>query len=113
MTKKDMPDSSLPGRVYDAAGLVDCRTGSVVSREILSGDSGNVTVFAFDRGQSLSEHTAPFDAMVLGLDGEAEFRLGGEPKRIKPGDMLVMPADVPHAMKALTRFKMLLVMIKK
>ncbi len=112
MTEKDMPDS-LPGQVNDAAGLVDYQAGSIVSRELLSRDSGTVTAFAFDKGQTLSEHTAPFDAMVLGLDGEAEFRLGGEPKRLKPGSLLIMPANVPHAMRALTPFKMLLIMIKK
>ena len=103
----------LRGRVFELKGLVGYQAGSVVSREIVSQKTGTVTVFAFASGQGLSEHTAPFDAMVLGLDGEAEVFIGGEPNRVARGDMIIMPAGVPHALKATKNFKMLLVMIKK
>jgi len=106
----------MPGE-FDAKGvnlasLVEYQTGSVVSREVVKKPTGTVTVFAFDAGEGLSEHTAPFDAMVHLLDGEAEITIGGKPVAVKAGDMVVMPANVPHALKALKRFKMLLVMIR-
>ena len=98
-----------------AAKLVDLiayQTGSVVSREIISRPTGTVTLFAFDAGQGLSEHTAPFDAMVCVLDGQVEITIAGKKNSLGTGDMIVMPANQPHALKALARFKMLLVMIK-
>jgi quercetin dioxygenase-like cupin family protein len=85
---------------------------SVVSREIIRKPSGTMTVFAFDQGEGLSEHTAPFDAVVYLLEGEAEIRIDGTPYVVKEGEMIVMPANKPHALKAITRYKMLLVMIK-
>lgn len=85
---------------------------SVVSKTILKKDSGNVTLFSFDQGQGLSEHTAPFDAIVQVLDGSAEIRIGGEDRTVVAGNMIIMPADVPHALQAKERFKMLLIMIK-
>ena len=85
---------------------------SVVSREIIRKPSGTMTVFAFDQGEGLSEHTAPFDAAVYILEGEAEIRIDGKPSVVKEGDMIIMPAGKPHALKALTKYKMLLVMIK-
>lgn len=94
------------------ADMIDYRTGSVVSREILRQKAGTVTLFAFDQGQGLSEHKAPFDALVLLLDGEAEIVISGEPFRLKSGEMIIMPANEPHALKARKKFKMLLVMIK-
>lgn len=86
--------------------------GSVVSKTLIQKESGTVTVFAFDTEQGLSEHTAPFDAMVYILEGRAQITLGGEPKTVNSGEMLVMPANVPHALHAEERFKMLLVMIR-
>ena len=108
--KKDKED--LKGRVLEAAALVDYQAGAVVSREVLRGEKGTVTVFSFDEGQGLSEHTAPFDATVLILDGEAEVAIGGEPLRLAAGDMVIMPANVSHALSALQRFKMMLIMIR-
>jgi len=93
--------------------LVDYQDGSVVSRQITKAEAGNVTLFAFDQDQELSEHTAPFDALVQILDGEAEVRISGKPFHLKSGDAIIMPADEPHAVKALQRFKMLLTMIRK
>jgi len=95
-----------------ALELVDYQAGSIVSREIVDKDTGSVTAFAFDQGQGLSEHTAPFDALVHVLDGLAEITIGGQPNRLGPGEMILMPADVPHALKAVGRFKMLLIMIR-
>jgi len=92
--------------------LVDYQAGSVVSREILKKETGNVTLFAFDAGQGLSEHTAPFDALVYLLEGQAEITISGQPHRLQPGEMIIMPAHQPHALKALGRFKMMLVMIR-
>ena len=95
------------------ADLVAYNEGSVVSRQITKTEAGNVTLFAFDKDQELSEHTAPFDALVHVLDGETEIRISGKPFHLKTGDAIIMPADEPHAVKALTRFKMLLTMIRK
>lgn len=95
------------------ANLVAYQDGSVVSRQITKADAGNVTLFAFDKDQELSEHTAPFDALVHVLDGDAEIKISGRPFHLKTGDAIIMPADKPHAVKALTRFKMLLTMIRK
>lgn len=99
-------------QVVELAALVDYQTGAVVSREIIKQKTGTVTVFAFDEGQGLSEHTAPFDALVYLLDGEAEITISGKPFQVKQGEMIVMPAHEPHALKAVKRFKMLLVMIR-
>ena len=86
--------------------------GSVVSRQITKEDAGNVTLFAFDEGQGLSEHTAPFDALVHLLEGEAEVTISGAPFYLMAGDAIIMPANEPHALKAVKRFKMLLTMIR-
>jgi len=83
-----------------------------VSRTLLKTDTGTLTLFAFDEGQMLSEHTAPFDALVHVLEGEAEVTISGEPLRLRQGDMVIMPANEPHALRGLTRFKMLLTMIR-
>ena len=93
--------------------LVAYQAGSVVSRQITKADAGNVTLFAFDKDQELSEHTAPFDALVQVLEGEAEIIISGKPYRLRAGDAIIMPADEPHAVLALQRFKMLLTMIRK
>jgi len=92
--------------------LADYQEGSIVSRTIIDKKTGTVTFFAFDKGQGLSEHTAPFDALVYLLDGEAEIVISGKPFRLKAGEMLIMPANDPHALKAITRFKMVLTMIR-
>jgi len=92
--------------------LADYQEGSIVSRTIIDKKTGTVTFFAFDKGQGLSEHTAPFDALVYLLDGEAEIVVSGKPFRLKAGEMVIMPANDPHALKAITRFKMLLTMIR-
>jgi quercetin dioxygenase-like cupin family protein len=93
-------------------GLVDYQDQSVVSKTLIEKKTGTVTLFAFDQGQGLSEHTAPFDAMVYVLDGEVEIRISGNPSLLKEGDMIIMPADEPHALKAVKKFKMMLTMIK-
>jgi len=110
---KDKSAEELKARAIALSGLVGYQDGAIVSREIVSQKTGTVTVFAFDEGEQLSEHTAPFDAMVIDLDGEADVAIGGRVNRVKPGEMIIMPAGVPHGLKAVTRFKMLLVMIKK
>ena len=98
--------------VLKVAALVNYQTGAVVSRQITKAEGGNVTLFAFDEGQELSEHTAPFDALVHVLDGEAEIKISGKPFLLKTGEAILMPASEPHAVKATTKFKMLLTMIK-
>ena len=92
--------------------MIAYQDGAVVSREILRKKTGTVTVFAFDKGQGLSEHTAPFDATVLCLDGELEATIDGTPMKVQVGEMLIMPADKPHSIKAVEKFKMLLIMIR-
>ncbi len=92
--------------------LVSYQDGSVVSRQITKAEAGNVTLFAFDKDQELSEHTAPFDALVHILDGDAEIRISGKAYNLKTGNAIIMPANEPHALRALTRFKMLLTMIR-
>ncbi|MGE5642940.1 MAG: cupin domain-containing protein [Byssovorax cruenta] len=93
--------------------LASYQEGSVVSRQITKEDAGNITLFAFDQGQELSEHTAPFDALVHVLEGEVEVRISGEPFHLTTGDAIIMPANEPHALTAMTKFKMLLTMIRK
>lgn len=104
--------SDLEGRVIPTADLVIYQDGAVVSRTVVKQQTGTVTAFAFDAGQELSEHTAPFDALVQVLDGEAEIIIAGERHRLGRGDMIIMPAGKPHAVKAIARFKMLLTMIR-
>jgi len=92
--------------------LAQYQDRSVVSREIIQKPTGTMTVFAFDKGEGLSEHTAPFDAAVYILEGEAEIRIDGKPYSVKEGEMIIMPAHKPHALRAVTRYKMLLVLIR-
>lgn len=92
--------------------LADYQEGSVVSRTIIDKKTGTVTFFAFDEGQGLSEHTAPFDALVSLLDGEAEIVISGKPLRVKEGEMVIMPANQPHTLRAIKKFKMILIMIR-
>jgi len=98
--------------VYSMAELVDYSEGAIVSRTIIKNQAGTVTLFAFDEGQALSEHSTPFDALVLVLDGEVELVIGGETILATTGETVIMPANVPHAVNAVRKFKMLLTMIK-
>lgn len=103
---------NLKGVPFQLEKHVDYASGSVVSKMLIKKEIGNITLFAFDAGQGLSEHTAPFDAVVYILDGKAEISIGGKPSAVNTGEMLIMPANVPHALQARERFKMLLVMIR-
>lgn len=100
------------GKVFAAQALVDYAEGSVVSRELVHNEAGSITVFSFDKGQELSEHTAPFDALIQVLDGEMIFILEDEPLRLHAGEALVIPAGARHAVKADQPFKMMITMIK-
>ncbi|MFH1032807.1 MAG: cupin domain-containing protein [Chloroflexota bacterium] len=92
--------------------MVEYQTGSVVSRTLIDKKTGTVTLFAFAEGQGLSEHTAPFDALVSILDGEVEITISGQKFHLGTGEMIIMPANKPHALKAIKKFKMMLVMIR-
>jgi quercetin dioxygenase-like cupin family protein len=107
-----MNAEDLTAKVINMVNLVEYQAGSVVSRTIIDKDTGTLTVFAFGEGQGLSEHTAPYDALAYILDGKAEISIAGKPLQVKQGEMIIMPARRPHALKAITGFKMLLVMIK-
>ena len=100
------------GEALDVVTLVDYGQGAIVSRTILDNNAGTITLFSFDEGQGLSEHTAPFDALVQVLDGQGEFIVGGKAHNVRAGQVLLMPANVPHAVKAARRFKMLLTMLR-
>ncbi|MBM2815944.1 MAG: hypothetical protein HW421_2706 [Ignavibacteria bacterium] len=102
----------LTSQIFELAGMIAYQTGAVVSRTILKKSTGTVTLFAFDKGEALSEHTAPFDAMVNIIDGEAEVIISGVSFNLKQGEMIIMPANEPHAVKATEQFKMVLIMIK-
>nr|MDO8099182.1 cupin domain-containing protein [Candidatus Njordarchaeota archaeon] len=110
--KKGRDSLKLTAQTLKLNDLVEYQEGSVVSREIISRKTGTVTLFAFDDGQGLSEHTAPFDAMVQIIDGEAEVTISGKPFHVREGEMIIMPANKQHALKAITKFKMVLTMIK-
>ena len=98
--------------VLNMADLVSYQAGSIVSRELIKKNTGTVSVFAFDKGQGLSEHTAPFDAMVYILDGKANIKIGERLFEVKTGETIIMPANKPHSLKAPEKLKMLLVMVK-
>ncbi len=111
---KATPEGGLPaGQSVALPELVAYQEGAVVSRTLLKTSGGTVTLFAFDRGQSLSEHTAPFHAIVQVLDGEAELLIGGKSVIAGAGETVLMPADIPHAVSAIQRFKMLLTMVRE
>lgn len=110
--KKEKGMEYLEAQATRLIDLINYQESSVVSREIISKKTGMVTLFAFDEGQGLSEHTAPFDALVYCLDGEVEVTISGNPIRLKEGEMVIMPAHEPHSLKALKKFKMLLIMIR-
>ncbi|MBP1593421.1 Cupin domain protein [Bacteroides luti] len=100
------------GTVLDFEKLIDYSVGGIISKQVLKNEAGNITLFSFDKGQGLSEHTAPFDALVQILDGEATITIGGNPLLLKQGESVIMPANVTHALFADKEFKMLLTMIK-
>ena len=102
-----------PAQPVDLATLVAYQTGAVVSRTLVKKNGGTVTVFAFDEGQALSEHTAPFDAIVQVLDGDVELVIGGKSVPAQAGQTVLLPAGIPHAVNAATKFKMLLIMIRE
>jgi quercetin dioxygenase-like cupin family protein len=104
MTKKN--------EVLNSVESIDYQEGAIVSKVFIDKNTGSVTVFAFDKGQGLSEHTAPFDAMVFVIDGQAEIAIAGAVSIVKKGEMIIMPANIPHELKAIERFKMMLIMIK-
>lgn len=108
----EMNDDKLVAQVLTLSDLVDYQEESVVSRTLVDKKTGTVTLFAFDGGQGLSEHTTPFDALVCLLDGEAEIIISGKIHFLKKGEMIIMPANQPHALKAAKKFKMILIMIR-
>lgn len=112
MTPNDERDGYNMSQVLKLGDMVAYQEGSVVSRTIIDKKTGTVTLFAFGKEQGLSEHTAPFDAMVLILNGEADVVLSGKTHRLREGEMVIMPANKPHALKAVSEFKMLLIMIR-
>jgi quercetin dioxygenase-like cupin family protein len=101
------------GKVIALADSVAYQDGAIISQTLIEKKTGTVTLFAFDEGQGLSEHTAPFDALVYLLDGSAEVVISGKSHNLNTGEMIIMPAGNPHSLVALTRFKMLLVMVKE
>ena len=111
MSDKEQVEASST-EVKPLAELVQYQDGSIVSRVLLKNKGGTVTLFAFDQGEGLSEHTAPFEALVLVVDGEAEVEIAGEVYGVRQGETITLPANIPHAVRAATRFKMLLTMIR-
>jgi quercetin dioxygenase-like cupin family protein len=107
-----MEAEDTTAKAVNMVNMLGYQAGSIVSRTIIDKASGSLTLFAFGEGQGLSEHTAPYDAMVYILDGQVEVSISGKPLQVKQGEMVIMPANQPHALKAVTKFKMLLVMIK-
>ncbi|MGD8978762.1 MAG: cupin domain-containing protein [candidate division WOR-3 bacterium] len=112
MSNTENQIDDLTTRSVELSKLIAYQNNTVVSREIIRKQIGTVTVFAFDQGQGLSEHTAPFDALVYIVDGQAEITIAGKNHSLTAGEMIIMPANKPHALKARAKFKMLLVMIK-
>ncbi len=110
--KKSSILESCIGKNQNIASLVDYASDSIVSKTILDKPAGTITLFAFDKGQNLSEHTAPYDAVVQVLDGQAKLTIGGENAQVLTGEVIIMPANVPHAVFAESKFKMLLTMIR-
>lgn len=100
------------GRTLNPVDFIDYQEDAVVSKTLIQQPAGTITMFAFAKGQGLSEHSAPFNAMIVVLDGQAEIRIAGEPNKVRTGEMIIMPANVPHAVDALQDFKMLLIMLK-
>jgi len=100
------------GKVLNLEEMIEYSSGGVISKQVLKNQAGNITLFSFDQGQGLSEHTAPFDAVVQVLDGEAQVIIGGNTNLVKKGESIIMPANITHALQAVEKFKMLLTMIR-
>jgi quercetin dioxygenase-like cupin family protein len=111
-SRKQVDEEKLPTKAARLNDLIEYQQASVVSRTLIDKKAGTVTLFAFDEGQGLSEHTAPYDALVQITDGEAGVTISGKTHRLRAGEMIIMPANRPHALRAVERFKMLLTMIK-
>ncbi len=107
-----MTELNLEDQAQSLAGLVKFQSGSVVSRTLLNKSTGSVTLFAFDKDQNLSEHTAPYDAFVYAVDGELDITIAGDRSKVSRGDILLMPANIPHAVYASSQSKMLLIMVR-
>jgi len=105
-------DAFNTAAIYKLTEAIEYQAGSVVSKQVIKKSTGNITLFAFDLGEGLSEHTAPFDAFVQILDGKAKITIGGKPYNLSTGEFVIMPAGISHALKAVEKFKMMLVMIK-
>jgi quercetin dioxygenase-like cupin family protein len=99
-------------KIFSFKESVDYAEGAIVSKTVLKKESGNISLFAFAKGEALSEHTAPFDAMIQVVDGKGEITIGGRPFILEPGQTIIMPANIPHSVKAIEKFKMVLTMIK-
>ena len=112
LPSKQKTDEKLLAQVNRLVDMVEYQEGSVVSRTLVNQKGGTVTLFAFDEGQGLSEHTAPFDAFVYAVDGKVKVTIDGNPFELSAGDAIIMPANKPHALQATDRFKMMLVMIR-
>lgn len=110
--KRSKPSKMPFGKTQSLAGLVEYAEESIVSRVLAENSAGTVTLFAFDAGEGFSEHTAPYDALVHVIEGEGKFTVDGRARRVAEGQVLLMPANVPHAVKAVRRFKMLLTMLR-
>jgi len=110
---KETRNEKITAQAMKLNEMVSYQKGAIVSRTLIDEDAGTITLFAFDDKQSLSEHTAPYDAMVIALDGEAEVTISGKSLHLKEKEMVIMPANKPHALKAVTKFKMMLTMIRK
>jgi len=111
-SKNPEKTETLVAQAVNLAELIDYQAGSVVSRTLLDKETGIVTLFAFDQGEGLSEHTAPYDAIVYILEGEAEVAISGKPIQLKKDELTIMPANKPHVLSAVTKFKMFLIMIR-
>jgi len=105
-------DQGYLDKLFQLKDMINYENNSVVSRTIVEKNTGTITLFAFSENQGLSEHTAPFDALVYLFDGEAEIKIAGNPRHLKTGDLIIMPANKPHSVKAVKNFKMMLVMIR-
>ena len=110
---KEQNNGKYKARVFTLSEMIEYQDGTIVSKTLIDTETGTVTIFAFDRGEGLSEHTAPYDAMVQILDGEAEINISGKLFTLETDQMIIMPADEPHSLHASSKFKMLLTMIKQ
>jgi quercetin dioxygenase-like cupin family protein len=112
MTANTTENKACYGKAENLVGLVQYADGSIVSRTLVDKPVGTITLFAFDKGQRLSEHSAPYDAVVQVIDGTGEVMIAGKPHTVNPGEMIIMPANIPHSVNAAQKFKMLLTMIR-